>query len=161
MGRVGASIGAAVIAALLPAAADARQVSAWTEIEQLRADLKSDRQAVVAVNLPLSEAESKAFWPVYKDYRGEVDKLGDRTAKLIAAYAANYQTMDETKATAFFNEWQSIERDRSALRDKYVPRVRKVLPVPKAARYFQIENKMDAIVNIGLAADIPLVPAKK
>ena len=69
--------------------------------------------------------------------------------------------MDDTKATAFFNEWQSIERDRSALRDKYVPRVRKVLPAQKAARYFQIENKMDAIVNLGLAADIPLVPAKK
>ena len=59
MGRARVWIGAAVIAAMLPAAADARQVSAWTEIEQLRADLKADRQAVVAVNLPLSEAESK------------------------------------------------------------------------------------------------------
>ena len=154
-------VGAAVFAAMLPGAANARQVSPWTEIEQLRADLKADRQAVVAVNLPLSEGESKVFWPVYKEYRGEVEKVGDRTAKLIAAYAANYETMDDTKATAFFNEWQSIERDRSALRDKYVPRVRKVLPAQKAARYFQIENKMDAIVNLGLAADIPLVPAKK
>ena len=161
MRRFGTWVGAAMIAAMLPAAASARQVSAWTEIEQLRAELKADRQAVVAANLPLSEGESKVFWPVYKEYRGEVEKLGDRTAKLVAAYAANYETMDDPKATAFFNEWQSIERDRSAVRDKYVPRIRKVLPAQKAARYFQIENKMDAIVNLGLAADIPLVPVKK
>ena len=61
MGRFGTWVGAAVIAAMLPGAANARQVSAWTEIEQLRADLKADRQAVVAANLPLSEGRVEGF----------------------------------------------------------------------------------------------------
>ena len=161
MTRFASLISAAALALLLPGTTAAQTADAWTEIQQLRADLKADRQAVVAANLPLSDGESKQFWPLYKEYRGETEKLGDRSAKLIAAYAANYETMDDTKSTAFFNEWQSIERDRSALRDKFVPRFRKALPSQKAARYFQIENKLDAIVNLGLAAEIPLVPLKK
>lgn len=133
----------------------------WTAVQQLQSDLKADRLAVVSANLPLTDSESKAFWPVYKEYRTEVEKLGDRTAKLITAYAANFEAMTDTKAEAFFNEQLAIDRDRLALREKYVPRVRKVLPATKAARFFQIENKLDAVVNVSLASEIPLVPIKK
>ena len=103
---------------------DAQTVDTWTALQQVQADLKADRQAVVAANLPLSDGESKAFWPVYKQYRGEVEKVGERTVKLIAAYAANYETMDDAKADAFFKESLAIDNDRLAVRQKYVPKVR-------------------------------------
>lgn len=152
---------ACVTTALLGASASAQQKpDTWTMIQQLQSDLKADRLLVVSTNLPLTDGESKAFWPVYKEYRTEVEKLGDRTAKLIAAYAANFETMDDTKAEAFFNEQMAIDRARVALREKYVPRVRKVLPPAKAARFFQIENKIDSIINVTLASEIPLVPIK-
>jgi hypothetical protein len=132
----------------------------WSVIQALQAELKADRQAVVVANLPLTDGESKVFWPVYKEYRTEVEKLGDRYAKLVVAYAANIDTMTDTKAEAFFTEYLGIERDRVALRERFVPRVRKVLPATKAARFFQIENKIDSIVNVTLASEIPLVPVK-
>lgn len=144
-----------------PSAARAQTVDHWTAIQQLQAELKADRQALVAANLPLSDGESKAFWPVYKEYRTDVEKLGDRLAKLIVAYAADFETMTDAKADAFFKDSLSIDRDKVALREKYVPRVRAVLPAKKAARFFQIENKLDAIVNVSLASEIPLVPVKK
>jgi hypothetical protein len=153
-----------VLTALLigsPRAALAQTVDNWTLVQQLQADLKADRQLVVAANLPLTEGEAKIFWPVYKEYRAEVEKIGDRVAKLIVAYAANYQTMDATKAEAFFNESMAIDREKVAVREKFVPRVRKVLPPMKAARFFQIENKIDAIISVTLASEIPLVPIKK
>jgi hypothetical protein len=115
----------------------------------------------VAANLPLTEGEAKAFWPVYKEYRGEVERIGDRMAQLIVAYASNYETMNDTKADAFFKDSVAIERDRLAVREKFIPRVRATLPAQKAARFFQIENKLDAIVNLTLASEIPLVPVKK
>ena len=68
----------------MPNAARAQQVDQWTAIQQLQADLKADRQAVVAANLPLTEEEAQAFWPAYKEYRVEVEKLGDRMVKLIS-----------------------------------------------------------------------------
>ena len=144
-----------------PDTAGAQTVDQWTAIQQLQADLKADRQAVVATNLPLTEEEARIFWPVYKEYRGEVEKLGDRVAKLITAYAANFETMTNDKADAFFKELLAIERDKVTVREQYVPKVRAVLPAIKAARFFQIENKLDAIVNMTLASEIPLVPVKK
>ena len=155
-----ACITTAVLAGSSSAGAQAQKVDQWTVIQQLQADLKADRQAVVATNLPLTEGEAKGFWPIYKEYRSEVEKLGDRVAKLVVAYAANFETMDDTKAEAFFNEQLAIDRARVTLREKYVPRVRKVLPSMKAARFFQIENKIDSIINVSLASEIPLVPIK-
>ena len=139
----------------------AQKVDPWTAVQQLQADLKTDRQAVVAANLPLTEGEARAFWPAYKEYRGEVEKAADRMAKLLSAYGANYEAMNDTRAGAFFNEWLSIERERAAAREKHVPKIRAILPAMKAARFFQIENKLDAIVNLALASEIPLVPLKK
>jgi hypothetical protein len=142
-------------------AARAQTVDPWTAIQQLQADLKANRQAVVAANLPLTDGEALAFWPVYKEYRAEVEKVADRVAKLIVAYASNYESMTDEKADAFFKESVGIERDKLTVREKYVPKVRAVLPGQKAARFFQIENKLDAIVNVSLAQEIPLVPLKK
>ena len=141
--------------------ASAQTADQWTTIQQIQADLKADRQAVVGANLPLSEGEARAFWPLYKEYRGEIEKLGERLGKVIVAYAANFESMNDTKANAFFTEWLAIERDKVAVRDKYVSRVRSVLPAQKAARFFQIENKLDAVVNLALAEEIPLLPLKK
>jgi hypothetical protein len=144
-----------------PHAARAQGVDPWTAIQQLQVDLKADRQAVVGANLPLTEGEARAFWPVYKEYRGEVEKIGQRMASLIVAYATNIETMTDTKADAFFTDSLGIDRDRLGVREKYVPKIRAVLPAQKAARFFQIENKLDAIVNVTLASEIPLVPIKK
>lgn len=155
-----ACVTTALLSAPRAAGAQSQKPDNWTVIQQLQADLKADRQAVVATNLPLTEGEAKGFWPIYKEYRSEVEKLGDRFAKLVVAYAANIDTMTDTKAEAFFNEHLAIERDRLALKEKYVPRVRKVLPPTKAARFFQIENKIDSIINVSLASEIPLVPIK-
>jgi hypothetical protein len=142
-------------------AARPQMVDQWTAMQQLQADLKADRQAVVGTNLPLTEGEARAFWPVYKEYRAEMEKAADRTAALIMAYAANVESMTDEKAQAFFDEWFAIERARLAVREKYVPRVRAVLPGQKAARFFQIENKLDAVVAASLASEIPLIPLKK
>jgi len=160
MKTIATFLGAALLI-VIASTASAQKVDPWTALQQAQADLKADRQAVVAANLPLSEGESKTFWPVYKEYRGEIEKLGERAAKLIAAYAANFETMDDTKADAFFKEWMALERDKVTVREKYVPKIRSVLPGQKAARFFQIENKLDAIVNVTLASEIPLLPLKK
>ena len=161
MNRLASFILLVAIALGWPASVGAQAADQWTEIQQLQADLKADRQAVVATNLPLTEGEARAFWPVYKEYRGEVERLGDRLAALITVYAASFGTLTDEKADTFFKELLAIERDKVTIREKYLPKVRAVLPAIKAARFLQIENKLDAIVNVTLASEIPLVPVKK
>ena len=104
---------------VMPNAARAQNVDPWTALQQVLVDLKADRQAVVAANLPLTEAEARAFWPVYKDYRGEIEKLAQRVASLIAAYAANFEPMTDAKADAFFKDLLAIDRDRLTARERH------------------------------------------
>ena len=161
MNRLAASLLLLAVSVAAPTLAGAQAVDQWTAIQQLQADLKADRQALVAANLPLTEGEARAFWPVYKEYRGEIETLGDRVARVISDYAANFETLTGEKADALSKESLAIERDKLTVRQKYAPRVRGVLSAIKTARFFQIENKLDAIVNMTLASEIPLAPMRK
>ncbi len=119
--------------------------------------IKADKKLLVAENMQLSEAEAKKFWPVYDQYQNELFILRMRSLKLIDDYAENYKSMTNDIAKKLLDEYLTIERLRQKVRDAYLPKFRKVLPEIKVARYYQIENKINAVVNYELAAQIPLV----
>lgn len=150
----------ALMTVLLVAGAAAAQTGSdeWTEIQSLRADIKADRQNVVAENMTLGQTEAEPFWALYREYHLQLDKLGDRSTKLILNYAKTYEKLTDAEAELFFKEWLSIEQERVKLRADYSKKFIKIVGAKKAARYFQIENKLDTVVNLGLAAEIPLMP---
>ena len=110
------------------------------------------------MNLELTDAESKAFWPVYDEYWVQMKKIGDREVVLIEDFAKhyNYESLTDEKAEEMLKELLSIMKDENKLKKKYVKKFMKVLPAKKVLRYYQIENKMDAVINFDLAATIPL-----
>lgn len=127
------------------------------EIELTRQVIQTERQAIVAVNMGLTDSEGEKFWPLYRDYRNEVAKLGDRLMKVITTYADNYEDLPEETATWMVKEYLEIQKATAELRQNWAPRFREVLTPKQLARFYQIENKLDAIVNYDLAASIPLV----
>ena len=148
-----------VLAAALVASAPGvlAQVSETDQLQQLRAEIQADRQAVVAANLGLTDAEGAAFWPVYREYRGEMAKVGDRMQKLIQDYAKIYDTATAEQAKPMVDELLSIQKAELKVKETYLPKFRKVIPEIKVARFLQIENKIDALIKLELAADIPLI----
>ena len=143
---------AAVLAA--PAAA---QTS--TDMQILADKIKADKKLVVAANMQLTEDEAKAFWPVYEAYQKDLQGINRRLGGTIKKYADAYkqgQVSDET-AKGLINEAIAIEDAEVKLKRSYVPRLEKVIPGVKVARYIQIENKIRAIVKHELAGQIPLV----
>jgi len=123
----------------------------------VREKIQSDKKLFIAENMNLTESEAKAFWPVYENYQKDLSKLVDKAVKLIDNYAANYETMTEEAAKELINGYLAIEGERVTLMKSFLPKFRKVLPEKKVARYYQLENKIDAVVNFGLAKQIPLV----
>ena len=122
---------------------------------------RADKKLLVAENMQLTEAEAKAFWPVYKQYQDELFLLRTRTAKLIKDYADAYETMTNNTAKKLLNEYVAIEALGPKLRQAYLPKFRKALPEVKVVRYYQIENKIQAALIYELAAQIPLVKVDK
>jgi hypothetical protein len=126
-------------------------------MEIVREKMRADKKLLVAEAMDLTEAEATSFWPVYESYQKDLGALNNRTIKLIEDYAAHYETMDDAAAKKLVDDYVAIERDRAALMQSYLPKVRAVIPETKVARYYQIENKVRAAVNYELAAEIPLV----
>jgi len=119
--------------------------------------IQADKKLLIAENMQLTEAEAKAFWPVYESYQKDMGKIVERTKKLIEDYAKNYQTMTDATAKKLVNEMLVIENERLKLRRAYLPKFRKVLSEKKVARYYQLENKIHAVVMYELAKIIPLM----
>lgn len=127
----------------------------------LRQSIQADKKLLVAENMQLTEGEAKAFWPVYESYQNELFLLQSRSIKLIKDFAGAYDKMTDKDAKKLLDEYLTIESLRLKVRQAYLPKFRKVLPEKKVARYYQIENKIHAVLNYELAKDIPLVKVTK
>jgi hypothetical protein len=131
------------------------------EIEAARNYTEAERKAVVSRNLDLGRDESAAFWPIYRDYRAAMTKIQDDRLRLIADYAEHYRSMTPAKAKALLEDYLRTEDAVLKTKRQYLGKFRKALPDTKVARYYQIENKLDAFVGAVMAAQIPLLePAR-
>lgn len=141
---------------LLVAPACAQDKPADTN-QLVREKIQADKKLFIAENMKFSEVEAKAFWPVYESYQKDLNKLIDRTKILIDDYAINYETMTDRAAKKLLNDLIMIENDRLKQRKTYLPKFRKAISEKKVARYYQLENKIHAVVSYEMAKVIPLV----
>jgi hypothetical protein len=155
--RIGLLVIALAVALAVVAVPAVAQDQQADTMQMVRDKIRADKKLLIAEHLPLTAAEAKAFWPVYDRYQGELSALNDRMIKLIKEYANNYQTMSDQTAKKLMDEYLAIEAARLKIRQAYVPRFRKVLRERQVARYYQLENKIQAAVSYDLAAEIPLV----
>jgi hypothetical protein len=126
-------------------------------IEMLRQEVGKDRRDLVKANMLLTSSEATRFWPIYDEYRGEMHKVDDRRVKLITDYAAHRTSMSEDEAEREIREFLSIEKDKLSLKEDYIKKfIKAPLSQRTVARFFQIDNKLDAAINAALAAKIPL-----
>ena len=131
--------------------------SAEANIDVLLDAIRSNRKALVAVNLGLTDDEAAKFWPVYDRYQKEINAVGDRLVAVIQDYTANFSALSNDKAMKLVDDYLAVEADRVKVRRAYVDEFGKALPGRKVARFYQIENKMDAVLRYDLAQTIPVV----
>ena len=150
------TIAAALLAASIALiAAQAQPVQDQMAAGRTNVELK--RQAVVSANLPLTAQESQAFWPLYHEYRTAVARRYDRVIALVADYVANGDKMSDKQAEELMNEFWTTQLDALVLKQDYFPKFKQVLPVKKAVRFFQLDNRLDAAVQSDASRQMPLV----
>ena len=129
------------------------------EIELSRAAIKAQKMEIIAKNLSLTSSEKDKFWALYEEYQDKMDSVSDRRVKLITDYADSLKSggPSDEKAWTMLDDYLSYETERLATKKSFVKKFRKVLPSRKATRFFQLETKLEAIINFELARQIPLV----
>src|SRR5271165_1802712 len=131
------------------------------DIEMLRQDIRAQRKEITAQNLSLTPDEATKFWPIFDQYRKEAIKPNDDRWALIKEYAANYDTMTDAQAQDYIQRSTAVDQQLLSLRMKYVPVFEKVISPKKTALWFQIDRRIDLLINLQLAASIPMVNTSK
>jgi len=125
-------------------------------MQLFRKDVRSVKKQIVAANMDFTDAEAEKFWPVYDRYARDLAKAYDTKIALIEEYLQNYATMDGDQAEGYIRRRAAVEQDVMELRLKYVPEFRKVLTGRQAALFFQIEWRLDLMINLQLS-QAPLI----
>jgi hypothetical protein len=126
-------------------------------VEMLRSDLKTQKVEIITEVMDFTEEESAAFWPLYRQYDLDLTKIKDVRVALIKDYAANFDNMTNEKAKELMNGTIKYREDELKLRKKYFKEFDKILPTIKAARFMQLENQIDLLINLQIASELPLV----
>jgi Spy/CpxP family protein refolding chaperone len=131
------------------------------DIEMLRQDLRAQRKQITAQNMTLTADQATKFWPIFDQYRQEAIKPNDERWALIKEYAANYNNMTDAQAQDYMKRSTAIDQQLLALRMKYVPMFEKVISSRQTALWYQIDRRIDLLINLQLSAAIPMVNPSK
>lgn len=160
--RTTAAMVLGVGAMLFAAGTQTSQAQAGTGITQAQLDsakkaAASARKQTVAANMTLSAAQAKAFWPVYDAYRAEVMKIKEKQWNALHQMLTAPDSITDAKANMMTNMWLSLQMQEQQLRARYFPKFTAVLGSKLTMRYFQVEHRMDLMVAMAFAEEIPLV----
>ena len=142
--------------AMVPSLAAYSEEKPVYDMIKMKQEIQSDKKQFIAKNMQLTPTEAESFWPLYESYQEDFEKLNARSSKLIEEYAASFQSLSDTQAKRLLIDYLVIERDRQKTREYYVGKFRSAISAKQVARFYQLENKIQALVNYDLAAKIPL-----
>lgn len=126
-------------------------------IEMARSDIRTQKTALIAEAVPLTDSESTSFWPLYRKYDLELSRLGDERLAIIKDYANQYQSMTDVQARDLAERNLAWEAKRVELKKKYFKEFSKVLPAVKATRIMQIESRINILIDLQVASEVPLM----
>ena len=128
--------------------------------ELLRQDLSTKKVALITEVMQFTDAESEVFWPIYREYDFERQKIGDQVLKLIKDYAANFENISDEKATELMSKNLDLKGEKNNLNIIYFRKFSEVIAPARAAKFMQVMNQIDLIIDVQLASQIPLIGEK-
>lgn len=143
------------------ASAQTAQVSAKpltdADIQLLRSDIQADKNEIVTQVMQFTDPESTSFWPIYRDYTRDQQKIGDERVQLIKDYAQRYDTIDDASAKNMVQRLLNIDAKFGNLRQEYWPKFEKALGAKRAAKFFQLDSRLSLLVHLQLVSEIPML----
>jgi hypothetical protein len=140
-----------------PSPEETKEANLKAYVDLLRKDVKKDKVAILTELMQLSPDEAAKFWPVYNEYDKALTKLGDERIAFIRMYAENETTLTDQKATQIVTGLLDIEGRRNQLKREYLKRMSHALSGKLAARFLQIESQLERVVDLQVAASLPIV----
>ncbi len=129
-----------------------------SDIKLIRQDIQSAKNTIIKDTMQFTQPESTAFWPVYNDYAGEQRAIAEKRFAVIVDYVQHVDTLTDAEANDLTQRLLQSESDSQALREKYLPKFQAAIGAKRAAKFYQVDNRLTMILNVQLASQIPLIP---
>ena len=128
------------------------------DIRLIRQDIQSVKDEIITHTMQFSAAEAAVFWPVYHDYAAEQHAIAERRFAVIVEYAKNIDSLTDSQASNLTQRLLQAEDEAQTLRRKYFPSFQTVIGAKRAAKFYQVDNRLTMIQNVQLASEVPLIP---
>lgn len=138
---------------------ESQELNTEAYIRLLRTDLDTCKEQIVKETMQLDDKQAKIFWPIYKEYTAELDKLGDKKLEIIQEYATNFVSMTNEKADELAQRVMALDDQKIALLRKYYGLMKQSLPGILVARFFQVENQIQLLADLKMASNLPIIEA--
>ena len=127
------------------------------DIQLMRKDIRSQRKQIIAANLKLTDAEAEKFWPVYEQYISDLVNINGTKYALIKQYVETRGALTDTEAETSTNQWVAVDQSVAELRKRYIPIFHKVLSPKNTALFYQLDRRVQLMIDLQLAASLPMV----
>ena len=117
---------------------------------------RAQRKATVGANMNLTPDEASRFWPVYDAYEKRMDSVEDRHVKELKDFAARYDKFTDADAKKKLDEVMAIQQARLDVQKEFVPQFLAAVSQVKVTRFYQIDNKIQALIQCDIAQLVPL-----
>jgi hypothetical protein len=147
------------LAAAAPAIAqdDNRERNLLAYVELLRADVRAEKVSILTEVMAFTEAEGKAFWPIYRQYDVDLSAITDQRIAMIAEYARNYDALSDATADKLIQKAIDLEARRNTLTRTLYENLKKAMSPTTAARAIQVEHQLLLVIDLQIAASLPIV----
>ena len=127
------------------------------DIVMLRKNLRSQRKQIIAANMKLTDAEAEKFWPLYDQYVSDLVKINTTKYDLIKQYVQSQGNLTDAQADTAVKQWIGVDESVSELRLKYVPAFQKVISAKNTALFYQLDRRVQLMIDLQLASALPLI----
>ena len=126
-------------------------------MELMRSDLRTAKIAIITEVMQFADAESEVFWPIYREYQLEVEKLNDEMIYLIEEYLAGYGKHTDKDAEKLLKKRFGIDKKHLSIAEKYFRKLDRALPTKTVVKFFQLEHTLNLLVDLQIAAGLPFI----
>jgi hypothetical protein len=138
-------------------AASNEEMNIRAYIELLRTDIRDSKTQIVAEVMALDAKQAAKFWPVYKEFETDYAAVGEKIIAAVKKYVEDYTEMTDAVAEQLANQVLAIEQQRNALKKKYFDRFKEAVGAITAARFLQVENQLERVIDLQIAAQLPVL----
>ena len=126
-------------------------------IEIARQDIRTGKMGMIASAMDLTREQQEKFWPLYRQYADEQEKLLDKRIAMLQDFVGNYDTMSDEAANSIAEQSFAIQRARTDRRERYFVKMSEILGPVLAARFIQVDSQISTLMDFELMRSTPLI----